>query len=846
MPAKYFRSYKNYFWQWEEQASVVAIPNGRTIAYQNLIAAVIDQLQLDGLPPFGSVLLALSALHPQGKENVEDIRTAIGKVEGIEEKEIQKDALVFLNLLTQVPEKYKSGSLKAHLIKGLFRKSHNSQSLKRSEQLATIYKDKGSTVIPAVQFELKSNNFIRDFRVIALLNRQFSSVAQILSAISDIPVVTEEIELEEQTVLGPEELVAELIKDENTQKIGALVKVLWSGLNLPLRSSRPSQQPMGGVSDLTNKGDLAQLLISEYANDDLIFLSRLANNEALYLNRESPPTTDDMKRVILIDSSIKNWGTPKIISLATMLAIAKHPKTTIDCAVFVIGQHYTKINFNTVEGMINASQILSSRLDAAQGLRAYFDENPPENNREVFVITEKATRKEPEMISAANELGNAVNYWIYTNAEGHIDIYKKLKNSLKHTQHLNLQYKRLWEQNKKKYARKHVVKTTPSNKNPIEFYPILFGQPQDKYKFLSTHDGEVFIVTREKSLLRFENKFGKLHEHGWELLRNYVPMHGGIVEVGLMKNGDYVFLFFNHAKELLTLVNLSEEKRIERKFSRWTGSGHKGFVFHDDYFYHHGRAGIWRIDVNGVSEKVEPGAIDINDLIRTRFKALIEPSKKWYSSYPILKNVKYIGVTDTDNLVVQGHVLKLQGSDYIGFYSNTSIAGHLFARKMSRFLYEFPDGSQVRVDKTGMLTLISSDKSLPIIYVPLSIGTDLGIATPTVFAGNKFYFNVPKYELLLLDAGTQKLQAVKRVKEVTVIGLSAARDIVENTPSRLPGLYNKAELEKALNILQPGQNGLRVEQRLFNPAFDTTQEIIPVIDFYKNYLKKFVQVIKNK
>jgi hypothetical protein len=38
-----------------------------------------------------------------------------------------------------------------------------------------------------------------------------------------------------------------------------------------MRHLSPGEQPIGGVSDITNKGDLHRMLLSEYANEDEVF-----------------------------------------------------------------------------------------------------------------------------------------------------------------------------------------------------------------------------------------------------------------------------------------------------------------------------------------------------------------------------------------------------------------------------------------------------------------------------------------------------------------------------------------------------------------------------------------------
>ncbi|NJO02197.1 MAG: hypothetical protein HC880_11360 [Bacteroidia bacterium] len=137
---------------------------------------------------------------------------------------------------------------------------------------------------------------------------------------------------------SPQERIEQLLSHEQTFHLGALVRSLWAGLSIPLHSPLPNQQPLGGFSDISNKGSLNRLLISEFAYDDLSFLSRLANQEALYINREMPPQSDNRERIILIDVSIKTgarlealpmpccWpsrGTPKVKFPAPPLPLAR-------------------------------------------------------------------------------------------------------------------------------------------------------------------------------------------------------------------------------------------------------------------------------------------------------------------------------------------------------------------------------------------------------------------------------------------------------------------------------------------------------------------------------------------
>ena len=57
----YYQSYNNYFWLWEEDAEVLAIAGGSTIAFREQAAELLTGLAEEGLPPFGSFLLAMIA-----------------------------------------------------------------------------------------------------------------------------------------------------------------------------------------------------------------------------------------------------------------------------------------------------------------------------------------------------------------------------------------------------------------------------------------------------------------------------------------------------------------------------------------------------------------------------------------------------------------------------------------------------------------------------------------------------------------------------------------------------------------------------------------------------------------
>ena len=95
---------------------------------------------------------------------------------------------------------------------------------------------------------------------------------------------------------------------------------LLAALRLPRPLVVREDLPIGGVADLTNRGDLDRLLLSELAHDDLTLATRVALNEALYMRREPPLGEPPRTLWLLLDSGVRLWGWPRVFATAAALA----------------------------------------------------------------------------------------------------------------------------------------------------------------------------------------------------------------------------------------------------------------------------------------------------------------------------------------------------------------------------------------------------------------------------------------------------------------------------------------------------------------------------------------------
>ncbi len=106
-------------------------------------------------------------------------------------------------------------------------------------------------------------NIYEEFRCIALLLRKFPDTQTLIDKLAGIPEIEETVLEEEEEASVPGDFIESLMDHPTTFPVGALIRSLWSGMSFPIHHSLPSAQPTGGFSDLSNKGDLDKLLISE-------------------------------------------------------------------------------------------------------------------------------------------------------------------------------------------------------------------------------------------------------------------------------------------------------------------------------------------------------------------------------------------------------------------------------------------------------------------------------------------------------------------------------------------------------------------------------------------------------
>ncbi|CAD7801247.1 hypothetical protein CHRY9390_00749 [Chryseobacterium aquaeductus] len=766
---EYFQSYKDYFWEWATDDDVAetsgyAVNNliyfpkiKAAVAYRPYIIEVLNELQLQGWPPFGSLLLALYATQ-DGYTNMDALISELAVYPSREEtQELLSEATEFLEKLQQLDRKYKTKQNRIVLFQTVFSQNRIGVSAKNAEQLYKRY-----LKIPhllgesANKLPFNYEAFRKDIRTLAYANRRFSTVQDIIDQMKGFisePEIEDEVIENELTTDGGKDFIEQLTEDPKTFHVGSLIKRIWSGLKIPMRHLSPGEQPIGGIADMTNKGDLHRMLLSEFANDDEIFMSRIANNEALYIQREIPPEENIFERIILIDTSLKNWGTPKVLAFASAIAVIKHPKAHSDCRVFTLGQTNTAISLNTIQEVIENLNLVSPVLDVADALQQFLEKEHTQKDLEIFFITNQENLNSLHLQKVIHDNRDRLKFLVTTSSDGELNFYKHHKGTRKHIQKIILALKELWENPPQ---RKNVASESTSYGKKTDLplnYPILFPTPINKIAtFL--YEGEFFILSAKKQLLKTylsDNYYNKDH---YSLHKTYRGCEVMIEDISVKPKGQ--FALAKNKKQEFILCQYQPDKRLisklnlnTKEYSDLNLSG-KGIHHHHQLIYFNKNFYLWHEKASWIEEINIEGNISLENVKNDKeiqkniSKVTTEIERLSNGGNKILSNINFVGINPQNNLMMSKFELYRGFHDALALRKNRNGATILAEKNKNKFM--FSEGSEIISDSRGMLTFNSSNKNIPVFYISTSIEGFLAMATKTEFSGSEYY--LPENTLL--------------------------------------------------------------------------------------------------
>ncbi|WP_080778099.1 hypothetical protein [Chryseobacterium phocaeense] len=764
---EYFQSYENYFWEWETDEDIagdagyynhnlISIPGVGAIAYRPYVMEILKELQPLGWPPFGALLMVLYAMQEGYTDFAGPLKHtanfhSIGNFDFTAEKSIE-----FLEKIKSLNKVYKQGQNRIILLHTLFQDSHNRLSPRKAEMILTNYYKRPHMLGVSAQKKYAGPSAInRDLSTLDLLNERFPTTQSIMDAMRDHmdePELDDEVVEEETTVETNKDFIQQLIEEPKTFQVGSLIKRIWSGLRIPMRHLSPGEQPIGGISDMANKGDLQRMLLSEFANDDEVFMNRVANNEALYIQREIPPEENIFERIILIDTSLKNWGTPKVLAFASAIAVIRHPKAHSECKVFALGQASVPVALDKPEYVIENLNQVSPVLEVSEALEKFFNEERTEKDLEVFFITHRENLTNEKIRKVIHENRDRLKFLITTDSDGELNFYKHHKGARKHIQKIRLPLQELWAN-----PPQRPQKTTQINGKKTDLpqnYPILFPTPSNTIaRFL--YEGEFYILSSKKQLLKTYLSDNYYDRNSYDYYKTY---HGSEVliedisvkprgQFALAKNRQQQFILCQYQadKKLVSKLNLDTKEYSEQNVTGLNIPNSYHLIYFGKNFYLHQptNSSLYKISLEG-NVFVEQVFNDDGEIDKNVAKAETEVAKLNRSGMKIISNFNRMGINENNNLVISGNELCRLYDNSLNLYKNRHTVKILAEQNKNRFTFQ--DGSEVITDSRGMLTFKSSNTGIPTFYIPSTEYGFLALATHTEYGGSEYY--LPKQTLL--------------------------------------------------------------------------------------------------
>lgn len=764
---EYFQSYENYFWEWETDEDIagdsgyhdynlISIPGVGAIAYRPYIMEILKELQPQGWPPFGALLMVLYAMQDGYTDFAGPMKHtatfhSIGNFDFTADKSIE-----FLEKIKSLNKVYKYGQNRIILLQTLFQDAHNRIAPGKAEMILNIYYKRPHMLAASAEKKYAGPSAInRDLSALQLLNEKFPTVQSIIDAMRDHidePELDDEVVEEEITVETDKDFIQQLIEEPKTFQVGSLIKRIWSGLRIPMRHLSPGEQPIGGISDMANKGDLHRMLLSEFANEDEVFMNRIANNEALYIQREIPPEENIFERVILVDTSLRNWGTPKVLAFASAIAVIRHPKAHSECKVFAMGQAGLPISLDKTEDVIENLNQVSPVLEVSEALGKFFNEEHTEKDLEVFFITHQENLADEKIRKVIHENRDQLKFLITTSSDGELNFYKHHKGARKHIQKIKLPLQELWANPPQ---RKLKATTVNGKKTDLpQNYPILFPTPSNKIaQFL--YEGEFYILSSKKQLLKTYLSDNYYDRNSYDYYKTY---HGCEVliedisvkprgQFALAKNRQQQFILCQYQpdKKLISKLNLNtkEYSEINTTGLNIPNSYHLTYFGRSFYLHQPMNSSLYKINLEG-NISVESVFNDDREIDKNIAKAETEVAKLDRSGMKIISNFNRLGINENNNLVISGNELSRLYDNSLNLYKNRCTIKILAEQNKNKFTFQ--DGSEIITDARGMLTFKSSNTGIPTFYIPSTEYGFLAVSTHTEYGGSEYY--LPQQTLL--------------------------------------------------------------------------------------------------
>ncbi len=751
-------------WEWDADEPYVRWKSGGTICHRKDLEEILASLQPTGWPDLEVLFSLIEGLKHELDENFAKLNRVrkgvksppfLNCIEWMQKLPIQyrrgKNRLLILHKLVGLVPKVFMPSEARYALDQLVAGSLDSQIKRKVSRLGDLPK-----VYEALKTIFQAFNDYKAFETF------------IQTGLESVPKPIGDLEFPD---VKEEDLLEVLEQDGQTSGLAALTKHLLAAFHIPMQMRGANDMPLGGVSDITNKGALDRLLLSELANDDLTLSARLANNEALYLRREEPPAKIDKSRIVLIDTTIRMWGLSRAFAVSVALAcLVSRPKGSPAESFALSGKEFQPRPLETKTEVIAMLQTLAPELHCSEGLKLCLAEMERKPMERIF-ITSKESLAQAEFASELVLAQENLDFIIAINRDGEMQVFQLVKGRRKLLKEAKLDIKKLLFTRPKKSKRKS--DSVPGDEVLPAFVleevsPLRFPAPNARIKAedgWKLNDLEKLLLTDDRRLLLWDRH----NTAGKEIFREIEP---GVIFLEGTKSKSISFLIGTKDPEMENLVYHYDQetcigKRMELppKYKSWYGIAYAN----DKFTWKHQEGGIWKqvlFDCKTEEMSEVPERTRINDdeweNIQGQYHKALKGQEKHSLNhgYSPLTSVKSVAIDEFNRLCIDGRFLNVSPLETESTFQ-WELAGKEKAKRafyvrvpsmpvkpideggggFLRYVHT-PDGSQICLDRRGFIHLRSSDPDLhEVTIITITDKTTAAWASDGKYTGSHYFLS---------------------------------------------------------------------------------------------------------
>ncbi|MCE5279453.1 MAG: hypothetical protein ABFD92_02390 [Planctomycetaceae bacterium] len=590
MPLGYLAPGPNAFWRWEERAQVASWVGGGTIAFASEIKAIVTALADTGLPPIEAILLLVAACRPAWKDL--DRGMLMGAARYHESKAIvrvlkevqasgaessnqlldrmrqaQHPLQVFmqavlegLDRIHELPQEYRSKlDSKVSLAKIVFESVPPAVPPAQAKAVAGLLK-------AGFDPDLLMENGTADERPDGAAATRFADgLAALFQGLAVMPLTRDRVGLRLRTGLDElpqpapvetppaqnvRELLEQLAQDSELSGLSRLAHDLMAVVCLPRRVSDHEELPVGGFSDIANRGSLDRLLPGELAHDDLTLAVRVALNEAMYFRRETPPRNPTARRRLLIDTGIRLWGVPRVFAAAVALAMAATTESHTKVVAWRTKEHAAvETDLLTRQGLVELLETLSVSPHPGSALAALLAQAGPQGEAlDDVLITSEDVLADPEFQLQLHALTDRTLYVASVNADGEYQLQSWSPAGHRILRRAQLKLDDILTPQAGSQKRQPLIDENRDTNLPLLFsvrpMPLLLSTPGEVQLWAPADKG-IVAVTTNSQLLRWQRR-----DRGALQLSDSLPNHN-VRWLGVHGESAYTILASNEGLLLI-------------------------------------------------------------------------------------------------------------------------------------------------------------------------------------------------------------------------------------------------------------------------------------------------------